>query len=142
MQGLLGQFARGISLPGELWDGKPLRFTKLLESIRKWNTINIAAELAHKSVKWRFNQSSALHQSGIWEKLILRFKQRLHSILGSCHLRDKVLNTIFRLVEYPLNSRPLTLVIADTSDLGAMTLTILYLINKQHQYYQSLASTS
>ena len=38
-----------------------------LECIEKWNTLMIAAEIAHKGIKWRFNPPSAPHQGGIWE---------------------------------------------------------------------------
>ena len=34
---------------------------ELRESIEKWNVVNIAAELAHKGVKWRFNPPSTPH---------------------------------------------------------------------------------
>ena len=32
---------------------------ELRESIEKWNVVNIAAELAHKGIKWRFNPPNA-----------------------------------------------------------------------------------
>ena len=38
-----------------------VRKKKLRENIEKWNAINIAVELAHKGIKWRFNPSSAPH---------------------------------------------------------------------------------
>ena len=74
--------------------------------MEKWNTLNIAAELAHKGINWRFNPPCA-PQGRIWERLVRSFK--------------RVLYTSFCLVEYALNSRPLTPVSADPSDLGAIT---------------------
>ena len=56
---------------------------ELREDIEKWNTINIAAELAHKGIKWRFNPPSAPHQGGIWERLVRSFKRILYTILGT-----------------------------------------------------------
>ena len=73
------------------------------------------------SIKWRFNPPSAPHQGGIWERLVRSFKRVLYTILGTRRLTDEVLNTTFCLVEYALNSRPLTPVSADPSDLGAIT---------------------
>ena len=83
--------------------------------------MNIAVELAHQRIKWRFILPSAPHQSGICERLVLSFKRILYTILGSRRLTDKVLKTTFSLVDYALNSRPLTPISADSSDLGAIT---------------------
>ena len=83
--------------------------------------INIAAELANKGIKWRFNPPSTPHQGGIWERLVCSLKRVLYTILGTRRLTDEVLNTTFCLVEYALNSRPLTPVSFDPSNLGAIT---------------------
>ena len=85
------------------------------ECMEKWNKLNIAAELAHKGIKWRFNPPSAPHQGGIWKRLVRSFKRVLYTILGTRRLTDEVLNIYFCLVEYALNSRPLTPVTADPS---------------------------
>ena len=95
---------------------------ELRENIEKWNTINIAVELAHKGIKWSFNPPSAPHQGGIWERLVRSFKRILYTILGTRRLTDEVLSTTFCLVEHALNSRPLTPVSTNPSDLGALTL--------------------
>ena len=87
----------------------------------QWKTFNTATELAYRGVKWRFNPPSAPHQGGIGEKLVRSFKRVLYTILGTRRLTDEVLNTTFCLVEYALNSRPLTPVSADPPDLGAIT---------------------
>ena len=68
---------------------------ELRENIEKWNTINIAVELAHKGIKWRFNPPSAPHQVGIWERLVRSFKRILYTILGTRRLTDEVLSTTF-----------------------------------------------
>ena len=64
---------------------------------------------------------SVPHQGGVWERLVRSFKRVLYTILGTRRLTDEVLNTTFCLVEYALNSRPVTPVSADPSDLGAKT---------------------
>ena len=87
----------------------------------KCNTLNIATELAHKGIKWRFNPPIAPHQGGIWERLVRSFRRVLYTILGTRRLTDEMLNTIFCLVEHALNARPLTPLSADPSDLGAIT---------------------
>ena len=111
--------------PSIIWSDNGTNFVRaekeLRENIEKWNTINIAVEFAHKGIKWRFNPPTAPHQAGIWERLVRSFKRILYTILGTRRLTDKVLNTTFCLVEHALNSRPLTPVSANPSDLGALT---------------------
>ena len=89
-------------------------------NIENWITINIAAEVAHKGVKLRFNPPSAPQQGGIWKKLVRGFKRVLYITLGTRRLTDEVLNTTFWLVEYALNPLPLAPVSADPSGLGAI----------------------
>ena len=59
-------------------------------------------------------------EGGIWERLVRSFKRVRYTILGRSRPTDEVLKTTFCLVEYALNSRPLTPVSADPSDLGAI----------------------
>ena len=120
--------------PAIFWSDNGTNFVgaekELRQNIEKWNTVNIAVELAHNGNKWRFNPPSAPHQGGIWEKLVRSFKRILYTILGTRRLTDEVLNTTFCLVEHALNSRPLTLLSANQSDLGAMK-TIHFLLGNQ-----------
>ena len=55
--------------PAMIWSDNGTNFigaeTELRESIEKWNIVKIAAELAHKGIKWTFNPPSAAHQGGI-----------------------------------------------------------------------------
>ena len=90
-----------------------IKFTKCHDVIK-----NLSAFIG---IKWRFNPPSAPHQGGIWERLVRSFKRVLYTILGTRRLTHDVLNTTFCLVEHALNSRPLTPVSADPSDLGAIT---------------------
>ena len=111
--------------PAIIWSDNDTNFVgaekELRENIEKWNTINIAVELAHKDIKWRFNPPSAPHQGGIWKRPVRSFKRVFYTILGTRRLTDEVLSTTFCLVEHTLNSRLLTPVSADPSDLGALT---------------------
>ena len=78
---------------------------ELRESIGKWKVVNIADELAHQGIKWRFNPTSAPHQGGIWERLVRSFKRVLYTIPGTPRLTDEVLRTAFCLVENAFNLR-------------------------------------
>ena len=84
------RFVSPRGTPAMIWSDNGTNFIglekELRESVKKWNNVNIAAELAHKGIKWRFNPPSAPHQGGIWEKLIRILKRVLrvlYSILGT-----------------------------------------------------------
>ena len=119
------RFVSHRGTPANIWSDNGTNFVgaekELRENIEKWNTTNIAVKLDPKGIKWRFNPPSAPHQGGIWERLVRSFRRMLYTIFGTCGLTDEVLNTTFCLVEQALNSRPLTPVSADPSNLGAIT---------------------
>ena len=112
--------------PAMIWSDNSTNFIgaakELRECIEKWVTLNIAAELAHKGIKWRLCPPCALHQGGVGERLARICNRVRYTILGTLHLTDEVLNTTFCLVEYA-NGRPLTAVSAISFDLGAITIS-------------------
>ena len=65
--------------PAIIWSDDGTSFIgaekELRETIENWNVDNIAAELVHKGIKWRFNLPSAPHQGGIGERLVSSFKR-------------------------------------------------------------------
>ena len=110
--------------PAMIWSDNGTKFIgaekELRESVEKWNIVNIAAELAPKVIKWRFNSPRAPHRGGIWERMVRSFECVLYTILGTRHLTDEVLHTTFCLVEYALNSRLLTPVSAEPCNFNAL----------------------
>ena len=135
------RFVSRRGTPAAIWSDNGTNFVgaekELREKIENWNTINIAVELAQKGINWRFNPPSAPHQGGIWERLVRSFKRVLYTILGTRRLTDEILSTTFCLVEHALNSRPLTPVTADPSDLGAKT-TNHFLLDNQARAFPSI----
>ena len=111
--------------PAMIWSDNGTNFIGaekgLRERIKKWNTINIAAEFAHKGIKWRCKPPCRPHQGGVWKRLVRSFKRVHYTSPGMRCLTDEVLNTTFCLVDYALNLRPLTPVSTDPSELGATT---------------------
>ena len=73
-------------------------------------------------------------QGGILEKIICSFKRILYTILGTRCLTYEVLSNTFCLVEQAFNSRPLTPVSADPSDLGALTPNLVLLGNQARSH--------
>ena len=119
------RFVLPRATPTMIWSDNGTNFIgaekELRESIEKWDVVNIAAELAHKVMKWRFDPPSAPHQGGIWERLVRSFKCVLYTILGTRRLTDEVLHTTFCLVENALNSRLLSPVSAGPCVSNAIT---------------------
>ena len=119
------QFVSRRGTPSMIWSDNGTNVNgaekELRESVEKRNIVNFAAELAHKGTKWRFNLLSALHQGGIWERLVRISKRVLYTFLGTRRLTDEVQHTFFCLVENALNSRPLTPVSLDPCGLNAIT---------------------
>ena len=111
--------------PAMIWSDNGTNFIgvekELRECMQKWNTLNIASELAHKGIKWTVHSTQCATPGWHLGRLARSFKRVLYTILGTLRLQDEVLNTTFCLVEHALNSRPLTPVSADPSDLGAIT---------------------
>ena len=114
------RFVSRRGMPAMIWSDNGTNFIgaakELRECVEKWNTLNIAVELAHKGIKWRFDPPIAPHQGGIWERLVRSSKRVLYTILGTRRLTDEALNTTLCLVQHALNARPLTPVSADPSD--------------------------
>ena len=119
------RFVSRRSTPALIWSDNGTKFfgaeKELGEGVETWNIGNIAAELSHKGIKWKFNPPSAPHQGGIWVRLIRISKRVFYTILGTRHLTDEVLHTNFCLAENALNSLLLTPVSADPCDLNAIT---------------------
>ena len=93
----------------------------LLQNVLKWNQLSIAASMVKKGVNLKFNPPSAPHNCGVCERLVRRFEHTFCAILGNRRLTDKIIATLFRLVEQSFNARPLVPAGADATDLDALT---------------------
>ena len=81
----------------------------------------LGERLSAQDIEWHFNPSAAPHMGGVWKQLVQNVKQYLAVVLGSQVLTDEVLNTAFTEVQLIVNSRPLTHVSTDPTDMGALT---------------------
>ena len=77
--------------------------------------------MLQNGIQWTFNPPAASHHGGVWERLIRMVRQILHSITKDQVLSDEGLQTLFCEVESILNSRPITTVSEDESDVEALT---------------------
>ena len=88
-----------------------------LLSLEKDNFSNL---LLRKGIQWAFNTPHASH-GGVWERLITSVRKNIDGILNEQTLKEESLPTLFCEVENIINSRPLTTVSSDISDLNPLT---------------------
>ncbi|XP_054281201.1 uncharacterized protein LOC128998869 [Macrosteles quadrilineatus] len=73
------------------------------------------------SINFHFQPPAAPHQGGLWESAIKSSKYHLKRVIGDRVLTLMELITLATQVEAVLNSRPLTALSADPSDISALT---------------------
>lgn len=73
------------------------------------------------NLKWRFNPPGAPHMGGIYEAAVKSVKYHLIRIIGDTTLTFEEYNTMLCQAEAYVNSRPLTPLSDDPSDLSVLT---------------------
>ena len=93
---------------------------------------------ANSGIQWKFNPPASSHHGGVWERIIRSVRRILQSILREQHVKvarsEEQLQTLMCEVENTLNSRPLTKVSNDPSDLNVITPNDLLQPRNQEQY--------
>ena len=73
--------------PSIFWSENRTNFVgaehELLLCIKNWNA-EAPLSLVYKCIKWKYNQVSAPHEGGAWERMV-----RSYAILGSKKLTDR-----------------------------------------------------
>lgn len=77
--------------------------------------------LANQGVQWHFIPPSAPHFGGLWEAAVKSAKHHLLKVTRGSLLDSEKMNTLLCKIEAILNSRPLTSIPGDPSDLQALT---------------------
>ena len=95
---------------------------ELRDTIREWNeNYKTKEKLLIREINWEFNPSAASHMGGVWERQIRTVRNALNTTLRNQVLDDERLETLFTEVENVINSRQLTHVSEDPSDMKALT---------------------
>ena len=91
-------------------------------------------------IKWTFNPPAAPHMVGSWERSVCSTKEVLFGLVKDHVLTDPQLYTILTKAEMIINSRPLTHLSDDVSDLEPLTPN--HVLLGMHRNWSSLADTS
>ena len=91
-------------------------------------------------IKWTFNPPAAPHMGGSWERLVRSTKEVLYGLVKDHVLTDPQLYTVLTEAEMIINSRPLTHLSDDVSDLEPLTPN--HVLLGMHRNWSSLADTS
>lgn len=93
----------------------------LREAFEAWNPESIAQHLNLMGIQWHFIAPAAPHHGGLWEAAVKSTKYHLKRIGGSNTFTYEELATWLAKITMVLNSRPLTPLSEDPSDLTALT---------------------
>ncbi|CAH4034229.1 unnamed protein product [Pieris brassicae] len=76
-----------------------------------------ATELSNNRIQWKFNPSRSPHFGGCFEIFVKAFKNHLRRVLGDQLFTYEEMLTVLKQIESVINSRPLTLLTEDPSEL-------------------------
>lgn len=85
------------------------------------NVNKVKSELLKDEIQWHFIPPRTPHFGGMWEAAVKSFKQHLKRTVGDTLFCYESFNTLLCEIEAVLNSRPLTPMSADPSDLNVLT---------------------
>ncbi|KAI8440876.1 hypothetical protein MSG28_009178 [Choristoneura fumiferana] len=92
-----------------------------LNAFLKQNSSSISEFMANEFIEFKFSPAYAPHFGGLWEAGVKSFKHHLTRVLGDSHLTFEELYTVLVKIEAILNSRPLSPMSSDPSDLSPLT---------------------
>lgn len=85
------------------------------------NLNSIKEFLSSNEVQWKFIPPRSPHWGGIWEAAIKSTKYHISRVVGNTHLTFEEFSSVLACIESILNSRPLTALSDDPSDLTVLT---------------------
>ncbi|XP_062708422.1 uncharacterized protein LOC134288244 [Aedes albopictus] len=103
---------------------------ELQQQIREMNQ-ELSAVFTNAVTKWVFNQPSAPHMGGSWERLVRSIKIAFSSLSTTRNPDDETLLTLMIEAEGIVNSRPLTFVPLESESQAALTPNHFLLLSSQ-----------
>jgi len=122
--------------PAKVWSDNGTNFVggspELMKCLQQLDEDKIKEFGLKEEVEWKFNPPHASHMGGVWERQIRTVRKILTGILNKhTHgLTDEVLETVFCEVEGMINSRPLTKLSDDVTDMSTLSPNQLLLLNE------------
>ena len=109
---------------------------EIRESLNNLSPERIEKHLARSEISWHFSPPLASNFNGAWEREIRTCRKILEAIVNAEKrlLTDEMLMTFLCEAEYIMNSRPLTPVSDDVSDLRALTPNHLLLVSPEPEF--------
>ena len=99
-----------------------------MRALKTWDQERIGRELLRRDIQWYFNPPAASHQGDVWERLIRSFRKILYAMIGEYLVNEETLVTFLVEVQKIPNSRPISHVSSDLSDLEPLTLNHIFLL--------------
>lgn len=94
---------------------------ELKEAAEVWQQHEVMRHLENCSIQWHFNVPHAPHHGGLWEAAVKSTKHHLKRECGAYSYTFEELATLLSKIAACLNSRPLTPMSSDPTDLHALT---------------------
>lgn len=94
---------------------------ELRATLETWNSSEVMNHLSAKNIEWHFNTPLASHQGGLWERAVQSMKYHFRRIMSEHVLTFEEMYTVLVRIEAVMNSRPLTTLSDDPTDMTAIT---------------------
>ncbi|XP_018395454.1 PREDICTED: uncharacterized protein LOC108773960, partial [Cyphomyrmex costatus] len=124
----LRRFVSRRGCPKEIWSDNGTNFIganreleRIQDFVRSQLTSDTGNLLVNEGINWKFIPPNAPHMGGLWEAGIKSCKYHLKRIMGNVLFTFEELSTALTQIEACLNSRPLTPMTSDPSDLKPLT---------------------
>lgn len=116
----LRRFSARRGKPATIWSDNGTNFVGAQRELIAY-TKNIEVKLANEGIDWRFNPPASPHFGGLWESCVKSAKHHLIRVMKQALLTLSELQTLLCQIEACLNSRPLTPLSSEPSDLEPLT---------------------
>lgn len=120
----LNRFIARRGKPSHIYSDNGTNFvgaSRLIGQFLANNSDTICASAAEQGITFHFIPAHTPHFGGVWESCVRSTKHHLKRILGLAHLTYEEMYTVLVQIESILNSRPLTPISTNPTDLSCLT---------------------
>ncbi|XP_061719305.1 uncharacterized protein LOC133526629 [Cydia pomonella] len=120
----LKRFVSRRGLPSDIYSDNGTQFVGAYNDLKRFLTSHaktLSESAANDGIRFHFIPPYSPHFGGLWEAGVKSTKHHLVRVLGNCHLTFEEIYCALCQIEAILNSRPLTPLTSDPSDLLPLT---------------------